>query len=107
MGRLIGDMMGWAGVTEDMLRRRGEISTNFGQTLSWQYLCWAREHPLTVWNCPTAILYAERDNLSAPGTVKAFADAHAASLTICERGEHWFHTPRQLASLRAWEMSAV
>ncbi|MEA4934144.1 MAG: alpha/beta hydrolase [Lawsonibacter sp.] len=107
MERLICDMMGWAGVTEDMLRRQGEISTNFGQTLSWHYLCWAREHPLRVWSQPTAILYAERDNLTTMKTIKAFADAHAASMTICEQGEHWFHTPQQLASLRAWEMSAM
>ncbi|BAK97709.1 hypothetical protein OBV_05110 [Oscillibacter valericigenes Sjm18-20] len=107
MERLICDMMGWAGVTEDMLHRQGEISTNFGQTLSWHYLCWVREHPLSVWNQPTSILYAERDNLTTTETVQAFANAHAASLTICEQGEHWFHTPRQLASLRAWEMSAV
>lgn len=39
MERLICDMMGWAGVTEDMPRRRGEISTSFGQTLSWHYFC--------------------------------------------------------------------
>jgi len=107
MAQLISDMMGWAGVTEDMLRRQGEISTNFGQTLSWHYLCWAREHPLGVWTQHTAILYAERDNLTTRKAVKAFADAHAASLTIFEQGEHWFHTPRQLATLRAWEMSAV
>lgn len=107
MEQLICDMMGWAGVTEDMLRRQGEISTDFGQTLSWHYLCWAREHPLSVWSQPPAILYAERDNLTTIKTVKAFADAHAVSLTICEQGEHWFHTPRQLASLRAWEISAV
>ncbi|MEA4955483.1 MAG: alpha/beta hydrolase [Pseudoflavonifractor sp.] len=103
MERLICDMMGWAGVTEDILRRQGEISTDFGQTLSWDYLCWAREHPLRVWSHPTVILYAERDNLTTMKTIKNFADAHAASLTICDQGEHWFHTPDQLAVLRNWE----
>ena len=103
MERLICDMMSWAGVTEDILRRQGEISTDFGQTLSWHYLCWAREHPLRVWSHPTVILYAERDNLTTMKTIKNFADAHAASLTICDQGEHWFHTPDQLAVLRNWE----
>ena len=103
MERLICDMMGWAGVTEDILRRQGEISTDFGQTLSWHYLCWAREHPLSVWSHPTAIMYAERDNLTTMKTIKTFADAHAASLKICDQGEHWFHTLEQLAVLRNWE----
>jgi len=49
------------------------------------------------------ILYAERDNLTTMKTIKNFADAHAASLTICDQGEHWFHTPEQLAFLRNWE----
>ena len=34
MERLITDMMGWAGVTEEELREKGEIPTAFGQTLS-------------------------------------------------------------------------
>jgi len=97
------DRMGWAGVTEDILRRQREISTDFGQTLSWDCLCWAREHPLRVWSHPTVILYAERDNLTTMKTIRTFADAHAASLTICDQGEHWFHTPGQLAVLRNWE----
>ena len=103
MERLIADMMRWAGVTEQELQEKGQIATDFGQTLSWQYLCWAREHPLRVWSHPTVILYAERDNLTTMKTIKNFADAHAASLTICDQGEHWFHTPDQLAVLRNWE----
>ncbi len=34
MERLICDMMNWANVTESELRERGEIATNFGETLS-------------------------------------------------------------------------
>lgn len=37
-------------------------------------------------------------------TVKVFADAHTASLTIFGQGEHWFHTPRQLESLYTNEL---
>ena len=47
MEGLILTMMGWAGVTEEELRDRGEIETSFGQTLSWAYLCWVREHPVS------------------------------------------------------------
>ena len=35
-----------AGVTPEQLQKAGEITTSFGQTLSWKYLCWVREHPL-------------------------------------------------------------
>lgn len=45
MERLILDMMGWANVTERELSEKGEIVTSFGQTLSWAYLCYVREHP--------------------------------------------------------------
>lgn len=37
MVKLINDMMTWAGVTEAQLKKRGEIQTDFGETLSWKY----------------------------------------------------------------------
>lgn len=103
MEKLIGDMMTWAGVTEVELREKGEIPTGFGETLSWRYLTWVREHPIKEWRGPTAILYAGQDNLTARGTAEAFAEAHHAVLTVMEDGEHWFHTPEQLHVLAAWE----
>ena len=107
MERLILDMMGWAGVTEEELQAKGEIPTNFGQTLSWPYLCWVRQHPLTAWKTPTAILYAGHDNLTSRQTVTAFAAAHKAELTVYEKGEHWFHTPNQCACLNTWEQKNI
>lgn len=107
MERLILDMMGWAGVTEETLRMQGEIPTNFGQTLSWAYLCWVRQHPLTGWKTPTSILYAGHDNLTQRQTAAEFASSHAAALTVYEEGEHWFHTPEQCAYLSAWERRNV
>lgn len=103
MERLILDMMGWAGVTEAQLRERGEIATDFGQTLSWNYLTWERAHPIESWERPTAILYAGRDNMTSRETIERFSSAHAAALTVMESGEHWFHTPEQLDTLRTWE----
>lgn len=103
MERLILDMMSWAGVTEEELRIKGEIPTNFGQTLSWFYLCWVRQHPITTWKTPANILYTAHDNLTSLQTVNTFAAAHKASLTIYEEGEHWFHTPEQCDFLRRWE----
>lgn len=101
MERLVADMMQGAGVSEEELRRRGEIATPFGETLSWAYLCDVRAHPLT-WTAPTAVLYGGRDALVARDTVISFARRTGASLTVMENGEHWFHTDEQMAFLDGW-----
>lgn len=103
MEALILTMMGWAGVTENQLQEQEEIVTSFGQTLSWKYLCWVREHPVHAWTCPTCILYGSRDNMTSRQTVEEYTQQHNAKLTVMEGGEHWFHTPEQLAVLRTWE----
>lgn len=103
MENLILTMMGWAGATERQLQERGEIATSFGQTLSWKYLCWVREHPIHNWTCPIRILYGSRDNMTSRQTIDGFVRQHDAELTVMEGGEHWFHTPEQLAILREWE----
>ena len=101
MEQLIRDMLSWAGATEADLEARREIETDFGETLSWDYLRYVREHPL-AWTAPTRILYGDGDNLTSPDTVRAFADAHGADLETMPGGEHWFHTPAQMAFLDAW-----
>ena len=101
MERLILDMMGRVGVSEQTLRERGEIPTDFGETLSWAYLCYVREHPIT-WQVPTEILYAGGDHLVSRQSVERFAAEHGAGLTVLEDGEHWFHTEEQLAFLDNW-----
>lgn len=98
MERLICDMMRWAGVTEPELRERGTIATAFGETLSWDYLCYVRQHP-PRWQVPTRILYGGRDHLSPREVITAFADALHVPLCVMETGEHWFHTPEQMAFL--------
>ena len=107
MEGLILTMMGWAGVTEEQLRERGEIATSFGQTLSWQYLCWVREHPVHNWTCPIRILYGNKDNMTSRQTMDEFVRLHDARLTVMEGGEHWFHTPEQLSVLRKWEETEI
>lgn len=61
-------MMIWANVTEQDLYKEKEIETSFGETLSWEYLCYVREHPV-VWNIPTKILYGDKDNLTSYETM--------------------------------------
>lgn len=101
MERLILDMMSWANVTEEELYEKQEIATDFGETLSWEYLCYVRKH-LVSWSVPTYILYGEKDNLTAPETIHKFANDINADLTIMKNGEHWFHTAEQMAFLDDW-----
>lgn len=102
MERLIGRMMGWAGVTEAALQERGRVETNFGETLSWDYLQYVRAHPIETWACPTSILYAGQDHLTPRRDVDEFVERFGCELAVMEDGEHWFHTPEQMAVLRAW-----
>ena len=101
MEALICNMMQWANVTEQELAEKREIATNFGETLSWEYLCYVRQHPI-IWNVPTCILYGEHDNLTSLETVSAFAKQHHAELTVMPGGEHWFHTEEQMQFLNHW-----
>jgi pimeloyl-ACP methyl ester carboxylesterase len=101
MEQLILNMMNWANVSEETLCEKKEISTDFGETLSWKYLCFVRENPI-VWNIPTEILYGEKDNLASRETVDKFIKNHNAHLTVMENGEHWFHTEEQLIFLNNW-----
>ena len=101
MEAMICGMMAAEQVTEDELRRKGTVPTAFGEVLSWEYLQYVRTHPVS-WNVPTAILCGGCDTLVPLSTVKAFAEAHGASLTVLENGEHWFHTEEQFEFLDAW-----
>ena len=106
MEKLICNMMTRANVTEEQLKSKGEIPTDFGETLSWKYLCYVRQNPL-LWNIPTKILYAEKDNLTSLDTVTEFARSHNAPLTVMKDGEHWFHTKEQLEFLADWIKSSI
>ena len=101
MEKLITDMMLWANVTEQELETKGIVHTDYGEDLSWDYLCYVRSHPVK-WNVPTHILYGSRDHLTSVETVSTFAKKHKVTLTIMEGGEHWFHTEEQVRFLDDW-----
>ena len=101
MEQLICNMMQWADVSEAELAEKLEIPTTFGETLSWKYLCYVREHPVS-WKIPTRILYGEKDALTSMETIKAFAKKNNAELTVMPGGEHWFHTKEQMQFLDNW-----
>lgn len=104
--KLICDMMMWAGVSEEELREKKTVPTNFGETLSWEYLKYVRENPIE-WRVPTKILYGSNDNLTSLETMREFAQKIGAPLTIMDGGEHWFHTAEQMAFLDKWIRTEV
>ncbi|MEG0806695.1 MAG: alpha/beta hydrolase [Lachnospiraceae bacterium] len=106
MERLILDMLSWANANEKELCERREIQTDFGETLSWNYLKFVRANPI-AWDIPTEILYGEKDNLTSHNTVNAFAKSHHANVAIMKNGEHWFHTDEQIAFLDKWMKEAI
>ena len=104
MEKLIRNMMMRANVSEETLREKKEIATNFGETLSWEYLCYVRENPIE-WKIPTQILYGSTDNLTTLETMQEFANKVGATITVMEGGEHWFHTDEQMQFLDRWIIS--
>lgn len=73
MEYLISNMMNWANVTEEQLECQLTIPTTFGQTLSWEYLLFARKNPILNWIIPTEILYGGIDNLTELSVVEKFS----------------------------------
>lgn len=106
MEKLITDRMKWENVTEDALQMKIEIPTALGESLSWNYLCYVRKHPI-YWNVPTCILYGDQDALTSIETMSAFAGQIHATLTVMEGGEHWFHTDEQMRFLDEWVQSSI
>ncbi|MCQ2449034.1 MAG: alpha/beta hydrolase [Clostridia bacterium] len=104
MEDLIENMMQNAGVSEEELHEKGEIQTEFGQTLSWEYLSYVRKHPIK-WEIPTHILYGGKDHLTSLKTMIKFSCQIGATLMVMENGEHWFHTKEQMDFLDQWIMS--
>lgn len=106
MEKLITDMLMWSNVNEKELQSKKLIPTEFGETLSWDYLCYVRNNPIN-WHIPTYILYGGKDNLTDRVTILEFANKAGAELTIMEDGEHWFHTDEQMKFLDNWIYSII
>lgn len=101
MERLIENLMAQENISEEELKRRGEIQTSFGENLSWKYFSYVKENPLR-WNVPTKILYGEKDFITSLETLMEFAEKNNFDVTIMKNGEHWFHTEEQMNFLDNW-----
>ena len=102
MERIITNMMSWFGISENRLETEKEVPTPIGQTLYWDYYCYVKEHPIALWDKPTAILYGSADNLCEFDVVADFTKRFDCDLQIMEQGEHYFHTEEQLQFFRQW-----
>ena len=107
MPAMIRGMMVAAGVDRARLKREKEIQTDFGQTLSWDYLCFAEAHPARAFCPDTAVLYGGADTTVPRAAIDRFVADNECRLTVLPGGEHWFHTEAQLAALRAFEAEAL
>jgi len=101
MTKLITNMMMVDNIKLDDLRSKREITTSFGETLSWDYYQYVLNNSIH-WTVPTKILYGSNDDLTDIETVTTFANDHHAALNIMEGGEHWFHTSEQMSFLDSW-----
>lgn len=106
MQKLIYDMMKSAHITEEELYKKSKIATDFGETLSWEYLCYVKDNPIR-WTVPTCILYGENDRLTSQETISDFAKKIGAKLTVMKNGEHWFHTDEQMRFVDDWIKSST
>ena len=106
MEKVILNMMTLSNVSEQLLKEKQTINTSFGETLSWNYLNYVRNHPIK-WNIPTEILYGENDYLTSLETISDFAKNNNVGLTVMKNGEHWFHTKEEMDFLDQWIKSKL
>lgn len=104
---IIENMMLWNNTTENELKEKQEIKTNFGQTLYWDYYVYVKENPITNWDTKTYILYGNKDNMQDENIIKKFSNNFNCELTILKNGEHYFHTKEQLDYYRKWLSSKL
>ena len=96
-----------AGISQERLKQERMILTHVGQPLFWEYWSFVLNNPITKWETPSWMLYAENDDMMPLKIVKNFAQQFSCTLSVMKNSEHWFHTPQQLDYLRSWIKSAV
>lgn len=107
MKYVISNIMCQADVSEERLKQERMILTPAGQPFFWEYWSFVLNNPITKWETPSRILYAENDDMTPLYIAKNFTQQFDCTLSIMKNGEHWFHTPQQLDYLRKWIKSAV
>lgn len=107
MQRMILDLMNFAKVTKEQLQEKNEIKTSIGQTLSWEYYCFAKDNPIKAICKDTYILYANGDEVIPQDTVEKFVQENKCNLTIIKGCEHWLHLPNEIKKMEQWEKTTI
>jgi hypothetical protein len=102
MKKVIDGIMVCDNVTEKRLEKEQTISTSFGPVLYWDYYSYVKGHPIDNWNKDTHILAGSKDSLCANSEREAFADKFNCDSEVMIGGEHFFHTEKQLETLKEW-----
>lgn len=71
------------------------------------YYEWVVNHPITRWDASTYILRPAVDPVVSEEVGHDFINQHQCQVTLMPNGEHWFHTPEQLAFMKTWEERIV
>lgn len=72
-----------------------------------QYYEWVVQHQIAEWPNNIFILRPEIDLVVNDKVNEAFINRFGCNVVTIKDGEHWFHTPGQLSSLRKWEESVL
>lgn len=93
-------------VGADEVRLEREKNIPFGnQIISWEYYEYAKNHPVKEVADKTTIISSSIDYVVGEETIRNFAQKCNAMLFELQGGEHYFHTPDQLAFLEKYECS--
>ena len=71
------------------------------------YYEWVVSHQIATWPNETFILRPENDLVVNSNVNEAFINRFLCNVVTLKNGEHWFHTPEQMLSLRKWEESVL
>lgn len=101
MNYLIQQMFLWFSVSEEELKEKKQIQTSI-DTLSWEYYRYVQNHPITIWNAPTKILYAEKDTLQNRIVIDNFAEKFHCQLTVAKESDHAFLSKDDVQIVEKW-----
>ncbi len=107
MERVIKNMMLYSGVTEEILKEKKEIPTEFGETLDWNYYQYVKENPVDKWKSPVSILYGEKDSITEKDVLELFVKKYNCGLQVMKGGHHYFNTDYEIRVLNKWIQDGI
>ena len=92
------------GAKADLNRLEKEKNIVFGnQIISWDYYVYAKNHKVGGLAKDTLIVYSSPDYVVGEQSIQKFVGDINATIAMMNGGEHYFHTPGQIAFLEKYE----